>query len=140
MNAQARPGSHLRGWLASVGLGMLAGCCVGFGATGDYTHIQWPVLAGFALGVLSALLDPTRRVRIASCGVAVAVVAAVATMAAVHYHSGFWPITDEFRTAHFGSTAKAILRGAVIYGGLIGVPCLLAALCVGGRFRRRPGI
>lgn len=61
---------------------------------------------------------------------------AVAGMAAVPYQSGFWPITDDFRIAHFGSTTQAIMRGTVIYGALIGIPCLLAAVLVPATKRR----
>jgi hypothetical protein len=137
MHAQAGPVILIRGWLVAGGLGALAGSLVGFWATEGYTHAQWPVLAGFALGVVGSLVAPTRPVLVALCGAAVAVVTAVTTMAAVHYQNGFWPITDEFRIAHFGSTTQAIMRAVVLYGAMIGIPCLLAAVLLAATERRQ---
>lgn len=136
MHAPARPALHIRGWLVAGGVGILAGYLVGWGATGAYTNGWWPAVAGMALGVVGCLAAPARQVLVALCGAAVAVVTAVATMAAVPYQSGFWPITDDFRIAHFGSTTQAIMRGTVIYGALIGIPCLLAAALAPATKRR----
>ncbi len=133
---QGRDGdaSHVRGWLVAGGLGLVGGSLVG--ATGAHAHAMWAVSAGLVIGVASSLAAPTRRVLVAFCGAGLAVVAGVATIVAVEYQSGRWPITDEFTIAHYGTTAQAILRAAVLLGVLVGVPCVLAAVLVAVAKRR----
>lgn len=117
-------------------LGLLAGSLVGAAATGGYAHASWPILAGMTLGVFGYLAAPARKVIVALCGAAVAVVTAVATMAAIHYGSGSWPIIDEFRIAHYGSATHAIIRSTLIYCVLMGAPCLLVGVLVAATKRR----
>ncbi len=136
MNCQGRFVDHLRGWLVAGGLGLLAGYLVGMGVMGSYTHVQWPALAGFVIGVASSLAAPTRQVLVALCGGGVAVVAAVAKIVFVQLQCGRWPIPDEFTVAHYGTATQATMRAAVMLCVLIGVPCLIGAILVAAAKRR----
>jgi hypothetical protein len=136
MHAEAKPASHIRGWLVASGLGLLAGALPCMGGTGAGTQVHWLALAGFALGIACAYLAPAREVLATMWGTVAAVATAVAMMAAAHYQSGFWPIADEVRIVQYGSTAQALVRVVVLLGGVVGVPSLLAAGLVAAARRR----
>ena len=136
MHGKARFASQVRGWLVAAGLGLLAGYLVGLGMMGAYTHVQWPALAGFVIGVASSLAAPTRPILVALCGGGIAVVAAAAKIVSVQFQRGRWPITDEFTVAHYGTATQATLRAAVMMCVLVGVPCLTAAILVAVTKRR----
>ncbi len=130
MRSQAKLVRHLGGLFVATGGGLLAGYLVALGAMGSYTHVKWPVLAGFLLGTLSSLTAPSRQVLVALCGGSVAVVAAVVKIVLVQFQSGYWPITDEFTIAVYGTATQATMRIAVILGIAIVIPCLLAATLI----------
>jgi len=130
MRSQARSLDHVGGLLVVAGSGLLAGCLVGMGAMGSYTHAKWPALAGFVVGMASSLAAPTRKVLVAFCGGSVAVVAAVTEIVLVQLRRGYWPITEEVAIAQYGTAAQATMRAAVILGVLIGIPCLISAALV----------
>ena len=130
MRSQARSLDHVGGLLVVAGSGLLAGCLVGMGAMGSYTHAKWPALAGFVVGMASSLAAPTRKVLVAFCGGSVAVVAAVTEIVLVQLRRGYWPIPEEVAIAQYGTAAQATMRAAVILGVLIGIPCLISAALV----------
>jgi hypothetical protein len=95
------------------------------------------LVLGGVLGGAAGLPSGGRWWLRALLAAALATAAVTGVLVWIQYARGDWPITDEFTRAHYGGTAMAVRRTAVFLGGLIGVPCLLAAAAVRGA-RRRP--
>ncbi|MFM1871782.1 MAG: hypothetical protein RL398_1204 [Planctomycetota bacterium] len=93
-------------------------------------HAAWLVAAGLALGSLAALCKPATAVRVAMILTAGAAVAVMSALTLQNWSSGFWPIHEPDRIAHYGSTAQAMLRGGILLTALLGASSLAGALSV----------
>ena len=132
--------SNWVGWALTVGSALGAGYLVGLGATGSYQAIWWPMIAGLAVGVTTALGVRSHPVLAALAGGVIVVTTYMVIIVRWQYQSGYWPL-EAATIEEYGTEAQAVVRITLILLAAVCVPCVMAGAVIAfakqHRLRRR---